>query len=100
MFLPKFKLTQQFDLSDILSKIGAEEIFIPGKANLSGIKAEPLFVPKVAQIAFVKVNEEGTEAGAVGVEYLDKCVTESQWLTTRFCLSFGTATLAPYCSVS
>ena len=80
VFLPKFQLTQQFDLSDILSKMGAEEMFIPSKADLSGITAKPLFVSKVAQKAFVKVNEEGTQAGAVVVEYLAKCVTESQWI--------------------
>ena len=33
VLLPKFTLTQQFDLSDILSKMGAEEMFIPGEAN-------------------------------------------------------------------
>ena len=55
-------------------------MFIPGKADISGITAKPLFVSKVAQKAFVKVNEEGTEAGAVAVEYLAKCVSESQWI--------------------
>ena len=75
VFLPKFKLTQQFDLNDILSKMGAEEMFIPGKADLSGITAEPLFVSKVVHKAFVEVNEEGTEAAAAtAVKMSAKCM--------------------------
>ena len=66
VYLPKFKLTQQFDLNDMLSKMGAEEMFISGKADFTGIAAEPLFVhvSKVIHKAFVEVNEEGTEAAA------------------------------------
>ena len=64
VIMPKFKLTQQFDLNNVLAKMGAEEMFIPGKADLSGISSEPLCVSKIVHKAFVEVDEEGTEAAA------------------------------------
>ena len=64
--LPTFELTQQFDLKNILSKMGAKkEMFIPDIADFSGISNdEPLFVSSVVHKAFLKVYEEGTEAAA------------------------------------
>ena len=63
--LPKFELTQQFDLKHILPKMGAKDMFIPQIADFSGISTdEPLFVSSVVHKAFVKVYEEGTEAAA------------------------------------
>lgn len=73
VIMPKFKLTQQFDLNDILAKMGVEEMFIPGKADLSGISPEPLCVSKIVHKAFVEVNEEGTEAAAataIGIDLM------------------------------
>ena len=46
VFLPKFKLTQQFRLNDVLLKMGASEMFIAGKADFSGITADSLMFPK------------------------------------------------------
>ena len=101
VFLPRFKLTQQFDLNDILSKMGAKEMFIAGKADLSGISTEPLFVSKVVHKAFVEVNQEGTEAAAatgVMATFASFCPTPMFKADHPFCFSFGTTALVRYCS--
>jgi serpin B len=68
--LPRFKLTSQFQLAEVLKAMGMSRVFTPGEADLSGMSSEEeLFVSAVIHKAFVDVNEEGTEAAAAtGVE--------------------------------
>ena len=64
VFLPKFKLTAQFDLNGTLAAMGMADLFSP-RADLSGMDgARDLFVSAVVHKAYVDVNEEGTEAAA------------------------------------
>jgi len=66
--LPKFKITSDFDLEKELPKLGMTDIFVAGKADLSGMNGgRNLFVSNVIHKAFVEVNEEGTEAAAATV---------------------------------
>jgi serpin B len=63
--LPRFKLTSQFQLADVLKAMGMSRVFTPGEADLSGMASESeLYVSAVIHKAFVDVNEEGTEAAA------------------------------------
>jgi serpin B len=63
--MPKFTVTQSFDLSATLAKMGINDLFTPGRADLSGMDGKrDLSVSLVMHRAFVDVNEEGTEAAA------------------------------------
>lgn len=62
--MPRFEFTKSIGLSGILSSLGMESAFGNG-ADFSGFTGNPdLFISKVLHKAFVKVDEEGTEAAA------------------------------------
>ncbi|KAL1238082.1 Leukocyte elastase inhibitor [Trichinella pseudospiralis] len=63
--IPKMKFDQQLNLAGTLKKLGIEDLFIPEKADLSGIcDKERLYVSDIVHKAFLEFNEEGTEAAA------------------------------------
>jgi serpin B len=66
VYLPKFKATWgTFSLNKNLKTLGMTDAFISGTADFSSINGEKnLFISDVFHKAFVKVNEEGTEAAA------------------------------------
>ena len=62
--LPRFKMTQQFELSGTLGKMGMAQAF-SNAADFSGMDGKPDFAISAAfHKAFIDVNEEGTEAAA------------------------------------
>lgn len=67
LVMPKFSFTWGFDLSDALSRLGMPLAF-SAQADFSGMDGmRDLFINGIYHKAFVKVDEEGTEAlGATG----------------------------------
>ncbi|MHC4942863.1 MAG: serpin family protein [Planctomycetota bacterium] len=65
VFLPRFEITCPMDLGGVLIGMGMERAFSGGSADFSGMTGNrELFISRVVHKAFVKVDEEGTEAAA------------------------------------
>jgi len=62
--LPRFRVTAQFELADVLRRLGIRAAFTEA-ADFSGITgAQPLSISAVVHKAYVDVDEQGTEAAA------------------------------------
>lgn len=65
IYIPRFEVESFFSLSGTLAGMGMPDVFDPDAADLSGINGRrDLFVQSAVHKAFIKVNEEGTEAAA------------------------------------
>ena len=63
--LPRFTVTAEFRLDQVLADLGMPLAFSAGQADFSGIaKDVPLSLSAVVHKAYVDVNEKGTEAAA------------------------------------
>ncbi len=68
LFMPSFEFEFDLSLSAILSSMGMTNAFDGAVADFSGMTdAESLFISEVLHKAFVKVDEQGTEAAAATV---------------------------------
>jgi serpin B len=65
LYLPRFTVTCNFELSSALSAMGMSTAFSRVKADFSGISDAPgLHIDKVNHKVYIKVGEMGTEAAA------------------------------------
>lgn len=67
MKLPKFTIESNYDLKELLSKIGLEKLFSPeyGSQMDQLIEDREIFIDSSRQAAKIEVFEEGTKAAAV-----------------------------------
>ena len=65
IYLPKFEFDTKYFMKEILSSLGMPTAFSAGNADFSGMdSSRDLFIDAVIHQAYVKVDEEGTEAAA------------------------------------
>ncbi|XP_053894605.1 antithrombin-III [Malaclemys terrapin pileata] len=67
VYLPRFRIEDNFSLKEKLQHMGLVDLFSPEHAKLPGIVAEgrtDLYVSDAFHKAFLEVNEEGSEAAA------------------------------------
>ncbi len=66
LLLPRFKAKYDVTLNDVLQEMGMAVAFDPQKADFSGMRPIPpaVFISSVQHLAYVDVNEAGTEAAA------------------------------------
>jgi len=63
--LPRFKITQQFELSSTLKDMGVKTAFDGNSADFSGMTGnKSLFISAAIHKAYIDVDENGTEAAA------------------------------------
>ena len=67
--LPKFSLETRMDLTETLSALGIKQL--AEGANLTKMSPDNLFISKMEQLTKLNVDEEGTEAAAVTLAYVD-----------------------------
>lgn len=65
IYIPKFEFKTKYFMVDTLTSMGMESPFDPSQADFSGMDGtKNLYISDVIHQAFVKVDEEGTEAAA------------------------------------
>jgi serpin B len=65
LYLPRFEVTYETDLTPLLKTMGMKRAFDPSQADFTGMTPKKdLFISHVVQKAFVELNEKGTEAAA------------------------------------
>lgn len=91
VYLPKFKLQEDYDMESVFQQLGVVDVFDGNKADLSGMCPERgLCVSKLVHKSVVEISEEGTEAAAASsaIECCFACEDDSIFCADRPFLFF------------
>lgn len=67
--IPRFELSQRYELKATLKSMGMSSSFDPATADFGGLASseEPIFIDEIIHQTYIRVDEEGTEAAAATV---------------------------------
>lgn len=83
VFLPRFSLSSDFKMNEILQSMGMVDVFDEKRSNLSNISKHLVYVSNIVHKAVIDVNEEGTVAAAVTGATLTFNSISSQFYVNR-----------------
>ncbi|OCT98293.1 hypothetical protein XELAEV_18010524mg [Xenopus laevis] len=81
VFLPRFKLEKNYNLQEVLSNMGATDLFNHG--DFSGVSDKDINIGLFQHQGTITVNEEGTEAAAVTVVGFMPLSTQTRFVADR-----------------
>ena len=82
--LPRFKMSHTLSLGEALQKMGAADLFNPGRASLQRLSPDgPLFLSEVVHQAVIDVHETGTEAAAATIGLVSRGSFGSSFIANR-----------------
>ncbi|KAK7840596.1 serpin-z3 [Quercus suber] len=76
LWIPRFKFSIEFEVSDIMIEMGLNLPFQPGELTemVDSPISHRLFLSKIFRKAYIEVNEEGTKAAAItAAHFLLQC---------------------------
>lgn len=83
VFMPRFSLSSDFKMNDILQRMGMVDVFDEKRSNLSNISKHLVYVSNIVHKAVIEVNEEGTVAAAASGSTLTFNSISAQFYVNR-----------------
>lgn len=81
--LPRFSISSDFKLNQILQEMGINDLFHSEQANLSKISQHAIYVSQFLQKAVINVNERGTIASAANAASISFQSIPSEFFVNR-----------------